>query len=289
MPRQRKKKKQHAGRDSGGIRPFWPGTISFGLVSVPVDLFPASRKAGASFCMLDQDGTPLSRRYECPVHKQPVHPEHIVRGFPVGGDEYVIVRDDELRSLQPRKSRDIDLRQFVDREEIPPLFFERSYFLTPAGDSTKTYRLLAEVMQASGHVGIATFVMRDKEYLVALLAEAGVLRAETIRFSDEIRSPEDVGLPEPSETSSSLVGKFRKAIRRYHGDRLDESDLEDKGDQQLRELVKRKLRDGEEVLDTRDEVDEKDQDADEAPTADFIDVIRRRLRQEDNAEGNSSC
>lgn len=288
MPRQRKRNHQRGGGASGGIRPFWSGTITFGLVSVPVDLFPASRKVGASFRMLDRGGTPLSRRYKCPAHNHPVHPEHIVRGYPVGDDEYIIVRDEELRSLQPRKSRDIDLRQFVDRSEVPPILFERAYYLTPAGDSTKAYRLLAEVMQQTGHAGIATFVMRDKEYLVVILAEAGVLRAETLRFSDEIRSPHNIGLPEPSKVSSSLVSKFRKAIRNQQSESLNESDLEDEADQQLRELVKRKLQRGEDVVDTREETDmeEEEQDADEAPTVDLIETIRRSLRQRDGAADN---
>ncbi len=166
-----------------------------------------------------------------------LHPEHIVRGFPVGEDEYVIVHEDELQSVQPRKTRDIDLRQFVDRGDVPPIFFERAYFLTPAGDSTRAYRLLTEVMQQTDRAGIATFVMRDKEYLVAILADAYVLRAETLRFSDEIRSPQNVGLPERKPGSPQLVADFRKAIRELHRADLDESDLEDKGDQQLRELV----------------------------------------------------
>lgn len=236
--------------------------------------------------MLDNDGTPLSRRYKCSVEGLPVHPEHIVRGFPVGEDEYVIVRDEELRSLQPRKSRDIDLRQFVDRRDVPPIFFERAYFLTPAGDSTKAYRLLTEVMQQSGHAGIATFVMRDKEYLVVILAEAGVLRAETLRFSDEIRSPKDVGLPEPSQASSALVAKFRKAIREHGSETLDESELEDRGDQQLRELVEQKLKRGEDVIDAREEVEEEEQDADEAPAVDLIEMIRRSLRQNGDGDGH---
>ena len=286
MARRTERQKKRAGRYSGGVRPIWSGTITFGLVSVPVHLYPASRSRRASFRMLDQDGTPLSRRYLCPVHEHTVHPEHILRGFPLGDDEYIIVRDDELRSLQPRKSRDIDLRQFINRSEVPPIFFERAYLLTPAGDSTKAYRLLVEVMQQTDRAGVATFVMRDKEYLVAILAEGGVLRAETLRFEDEIRSPKDVGLPAPSKTSASLVSKFRKVIRSREHKRLDESDLTDKTDHQLRKIVERKLRRGKDVVEQREKAADQEQDGEEAPTIDLLETIRRSLRQDPMTNGN---
>src|SRR5690606_22010540 len=99
-------------------------------------------------------------------------------------DHFVVVTDEELEALAPEKSRDIDLRRFVDVGAIAPEMCERAYFLTPAGGSTKAYRLLAAAMERTGRAGIATFVMRGKEYLVAILAENGILRTETLRFAD---------------------------------------------------------------------------------------------------------
>src|SRR5207248_7073669 len=123
-----------------------------------------------------------------------------------------VVTDEELERLAPEKSRDIDLRRFVEAEAIPPMYFERSYFLVPAGGSAKAYRLLAATMEETHRAGIATFVMRGKEYLVAILSENGILRAETLRFSDEIRSPEDVGLPEAPKNAIDKARDFERDI-----------------------------------------------------------------------------
>src|SRR5690606_3909652 len=183
--------------EGGGARSLWSGSITFGLLSLAVDLFPAVRTEALPLKIVDESLRPLTRRYVCPEHEDRfLSRDEIVRGYEIEDGEYVLVTDEELESLAPEKSRAIDLRKFVDVAEIDPMYFKRSYFLTPAEDeANRAYRLLAETMERSGRAGIATFVMRGKEYLVALLAENGVLRAETLRFVDEIRRPEDVGLP----------------------------------------------------------------------------------------------
>ncbi|HEY0671085.1 MAG TPA: Ku protein, partial [Longimicrobiales bacterium] len=168
-------------------RSFWSGTITFGLVSIPVNLFPGVRSQRAALRMLADDGTPLQRRFYCEKQNREVNGDEIVRGYETAKGKYVVVTDDELEALEPKKSRDIDLRRFVPAEDIDPLFFERSYYLAPAGESVKAYRLLAETMEKTGRAGIATFVMRGKEYLVAIVAEDGLLRADTMRFADELR------------------------------------------------------------------------------------------------------
>ena len=144
------------------VRPLWSGTISFGLVSVPVNMYPANRAGGVSLRMLDQDGTPLKRRFYCPRENREIHPEHIIRGYALESGEYVVVRDEELEALEPKKSRDIDLRLFVDAKDIDPMYFERAYFLAPASDSNKAYRLLASTMERLGQAGVSTLVMRGK-------------------------------------------------------------------------------------------------------------------------------
>ena len=240
MPRGRKQKKKLHG--APGPRPFWSGTISFGLVSVPVALYPGSRSVGVSLRMLAPDGTPLARRYYCPEEEIEISPDEIVRGYEVGDGRFVVVEDDELERLAPEKSRDIDLRRFVPRDDLDPRYFDRAYFLVPAGDSTKAYRLLAAVMERSGRAGIATFVMRGKEYLVALLADDGILRAETLRFPAEVRTPEAVGLPEPGKPSAGLVKAMKAAIEALAEDELAEDELADRRTERLRRLGKEKAR-----------------------------------------------
>jgi len=274
--------KEHQERPA--IRPFWSGTITFGLVSVPVYLYPAARRGGMPLRMLDADGTPLSRRYYCPEHDREVPSEQIVRGYETEKDRYVVVEDSDLEALAPRKSRDIDLTRFVRQEQIPPFFFERAYFLAPSGDSTKAYRLLAEVMAKSRRAGVATFVMRDKEYLVAIFAEQGILCAETLRFEDELRTPEDVGLPPPERVKKGDVVELAKLVQRHSRDDLPHEALEDHATQRLRELVEAKRKRGEDVFEAPVPPADEDIDDEEVPAgrqADLLETIRRSLQGSD--------
>jgi DNA end-binding protein Ku len=258
-------------------RAFWSGTISFGLVSIPVNLFPANRSAGVSLRMLAPDGTPLARRYYDPETDREVLYDELVRGFEVEKDQYVVLTDDELEGLAPEKTRDIDLRSFVDRDAIPPLFFERAYFLTPAGQSTKAYRLLAATMERTNRAGIATFVMRTKEYLVAILAENGILRAETLRFHEEIRPPEEIDLPARPELDRKQVQEVEKAIRKLTRKTLDESELEDDYARRLRVLVEEKKKARRGVVAAPAGVVAEDED--EGEVIDLMEVLKRSLRR----------
>ena len=249
------------------VRAFWSGTISFGLVSIPVNLFSATRSGGVSLRMLSPDGTPLSRRYYDPETDREVPRDDLIRGYELEKDEFVLVTDEELDSLAPEKTRDIDLRVFVDRDDIDPVFFERAYFLTPAGNSTKAYRLLAATMEETNRAGIATFVMRTKEYLVAILAENGILRAETLRFADEIRPTEDIGLPEKPKVPSKRVTALRKRIDSLTRKTLDESELEDDYTDRLLALVEEKRKKKKGVVRSSTPAEE------EEGGADFIDLM----------------
>lgn len=242
------------------VRPLWTGTLSFGLVSVPVELYTANRANPVSLRMLDSDGTPLARRYFCPQHKRALDSDEIVRGYEVEDGEFVVVTDDELESAEPEKSGDIDLKLFADVNDIDPLFFERAYFLAPGGKSSKAYRLLAETMEKTGRAGIATFVMRDRQYLVAILAENGILRAETMRFVDEVRSPEEVGLPEKGTAKSAQVQKIEREMSKLTKRALDVAELHDDRAEQLLDLVMRKQAEGRDVVeaDVTAETDDRD-------------------------------
>src|SRR5438128_3102798 len=163
----------------------------------------------------------------------------MVRGFEYEKGKYVIVTDEELERLAPEQSRDIDLRRFVDLESIPPLYFDRSYFLAPSEGSEKAYRLLAETMAKDNLAGIATFVMRGKEYLVAIFPENGILRDETMRFPDEVRSPKEVVLPEEKKVPATTVKKFEKLIGKHSDKHLSLKDLKDEQTERLMKLVEK--------------------------------------------------
>ena len=259
--------------DESPTRPFWSGTITFGLVSVPVNLMAAHRSNRVSLRMVSPEGQPLARRYFTSRDAKPLDWDDIVRGYEIEKDRFVVVDDDELERLAPERSRDIDLRVFVKATDIDPKYFERAYYLTPAGSSTKAYRLLAKVMEDTGRAGIATFVMRAKEYLVAILAEHGILRAETLRFADEIRSLDDIGLPDPVEPKAADVRRIEKAIDALAEDALDRKELVDRSAQRLNELVARKAKSGEDVVTVESSGEEGG-----GRVLDLIEVLNRSLR-----------
>jgi DNA end-binding protein Ku len=250
--RHRRAEREHdeRGESRRGMRPFWSGTLSFGLVSIPVDLYSGTRAGGVALRMLGPEGTPLERHYYCPDDGSEVPNDELVRGYEYEKGEYVEVGDDELSALEPEKSRDIDLRLFVPATAIDPVYFDRSYLLAPAGDSSKAYRLLAEVMQRTGRAGIATFVMREREYLVAITAEDGLLRAETLRFHDEVRSIEGVGLPRAPELDRNDVKRFTELIAKHASERLDADALTDDAAVQLEKLANAKKRSKKDVVAT---------------------------------------
>lgn len=264
------------GASTARARALWSGTLSFGLVNIQVYLFPANRRGGVSLRMLGPGGVPLARRYFCPADGREVRQDEIVRGYEVGPEEYVLVEGEELERLSPEKSREIDLRRFVPAASIPPVHFERAYFLTPAGETTKAYRLLARTMEATGRAGIATFVMRGKEYLVAILAEGGILRAETLRFADEIRTPEDVGLPAPGEVDDHTLRRTARAIESLTAEDLDPEELRDEDARRLEELVRAKRERDEDVVGVPEELEPEEDD--EEP-ADLMKVLKWSLRQ----------
>lgn len=263
-------------------RAFWSGTIAFGLVTVPVDLLPAVRSRRVSLRMLAPDGTPLSRRYWCPRDERLLDPAEIVRGYEVDDGAFVVVADEELDALEPEKSREIDLRRFVPRSSIDPMFYDRAYFLAPAGESTKAYRLLARAMEEADQAGIGTFVMRGKEYLAAILSEGGILRAETLRFAAEIRSPEEVGLEEASDPDTEVADRLAETIDDMTSESLDPSELEDRYSERMEALVREKLAEGEDVVTIPEEARAEETEAVEI--VDLMEVLKRRLRGEDHVE-----
>jgi DNA end-binding protein Ku len=257
------------------IRPFWSGTITFGLVSVPVELFPAQRSGGVPLHMFDENGTPLARRYFTEKTDRELEDDEVVRGYEVSKGKYVVVTDEELETLEPGKTRDIDLKQFVPVEQIDPMLFERAYFLIPGGTSNKAYRLLAQILEEEGRAGIATFVMRDKEYLIAITAEKGILRAETLRFPDEIRTPADVGLKKPKSVPPALVKKYESAIKRAKKGVPTAAELKDRRAEKIFALIKRKEKSKKDVV----QLSESDVDTAAEPNViDIMEVLRRSMK-----------
>jgi len=184
---------------------MWSGSLSFGLVNVPVELRAATQDLDLHFHELhEKDGTRLVRRRYCSCEDVEVPWEEIGHGYELDDGRMLTITDEELASARPKKTRTIDIEAFVERGEIDPIYFDRPYALVPAGEEDGTlraYRLLVEVMTEAGRAALGRIVMHNKEHLAAILVRDDVLCLTTMRFHDEVRSSADVptGGAEPSE------------------------------------------------------------------------------------------
>jgi DNA end-binding protein Ku len=173
-------------------RPVWNGTISFGLVAIPIKLFHAVRKQAVSFNQLD-DRTMARIKYKkvSSVDGEEVPEEHIVKGYEVSKDRYIVVDPDELEPFIPSATRTVEIEEFVDLDEIDPVYYDSAYYVAP-GATPKPYVLLAKAMEESGKVAIARFVMRNKQYTAAIRAEQGRLVMSTLSYADEVIDPVEI-------------------------------------------------------------------------------------------------
>ncbi|MEM7324720.1 MAG: Ku protein, partial [Actinomycetota bacterium] len=178
-------------------RAIWSGAISFGLVSVPVKLFSAVSRKTVRFNQIDSKTNSRVKQKRVNTDGDEVPYEQIVKGYEVTKDSYVIVTEDELAALSPKASRMIDISDFVSEADIDPVFYDSAYYLVPDELARKSYALLAKAMEESGRVAIATFIMRTKQYLVAIRPSDGLLMMSTMVYADELVASDDVpGLEE---------------------------------------------------------------------------------------------
>ena len=172
-------------------RSIWSGAISFGLVNVPVKLYSAVSKKTVRFHQLHEaDGVRIQQKRVCPADGEEVPYDEIVKGYEISPDRYVVITPDELESLEPRKTKTIDIEDFVSLDEIDPLYYDHPYYLLPGQGAQKPYKLLVEAMKESGKVAIARVVIRTKEQLVAIRPVGDVLSMASMNFADEVISPE---------------------------------------------------------------------------------------------------
>src|SRR6476469_8486011 len=173
------------------MRPIWSGTISFGLASVGVRMFPATQSKELRFHFLHKkDFTPIAYEKVRRDDRERVDPDEIVGGFEIEKGRYVPLEDEDLDRLDIELTRSIDIYDFVDLDEIDPVYFRKAYYLLPAEGAEKPYRLLARALEETGKVGIAKVVIRNKQHLAALRPYDGVLLLETMYYADEVRKPE---------------------------------------------------------------------------------------------------
>jgi DNA end-binding protein Ku len=223
-------------------RSIWTGAISFGLVNVPVKLYSAVSKKTVRFHQLhEKDGVRIQQKRVCPADGEEVSYDEIVKGYEITPDQYVVVTPEELEGIEPRKTKTIDIEDFVDLEEIDPIFYDHPYYLLPGTGAAKPYKLLVTAMEEAAKVAIARVVIRQKEQLVAIRPTGDILTMETMNFADEV-VPHDSFDEAPGadvDTNDREVDMARQLIESLAAD-FDPSKYKDTYRERVLELIERK-------------------------------------------------
>jgi len=229
-------------------RPIWSGVISFGLVSIPVGLYTATKEHEVSFHQF-QRGTGDRIRYQRVNERTGKEVEYgeIVKGAEVGDSRYVMIDSDELDAIAPGRSRSLDIHTFVDRTEIDPVYFQKTYYLGPSSpEAAKAYALMRDALADSNRVAIGTLVMRGKEYLTAIRSDQDVLVLETMFFADEVREPkEQLDVPARAKAKPQELAMAMQLIDSMAGNWRPD-DYRDTYTDRVKELISAKKK-GEEV------------------------------------------
>jgi DNA end-binding protein Ku len=254
-------------------RAIWSGAISFGLVNVPVKVYSAvSRKTVRFHQLHDKDATPIRQKRVCPADDEEVPYEHVVKGYEIAKDEYVVISPEELEALDPKKTRSIDINDFVRLDEIDPIYYDSTYYLAPAPGAEKAYALLLQAMSDAGKVAIGRVVIRTKEYLAAIRPSGDVLMMSTMVFGDEVVDPRKLDeLPakdgKPGKREVEMAQRLIESLsvefdpERYHDEYRD----------RVLGLIERKAK-GEEVA-------VRPPERDEEPTPDLMAALEASLAE----------
>lgn len=227
-------------------RVMWKGAISFGLVSIPVGLYPATEEKTLRFNQLhDEDHGRIKYQRYCSKCGEEITFEHIVKGYEYEKDKYVVLEDEDFDAVPVESSRAIDIVQFVDLEEIDPIYFQKSYYLVPEETGVKAYTLLRQAMEADGRVAIAKVAFREKEHLAALRFKGGVFVLETMFWPDEIRATEFDVLDKKVSVRSQEVQMAKSLIDNLTSD-FNPGEFKDEYREALLAIVEKKIA-GEEI------------------------------------------
>src|SRR2546427_202099 len=230
-------------------RPIWSGSISFGLVTVPVKLFSATSPKEVRFHMLhDKDGGRIQQKRVCSIDGEEVSWEHIVKGFEISKGRYVTVTREELEAFNPKATKAIEIEDFVELPQIDPIYYASTYYLVPDRGAAKPYALLREAMKRSNKVGIGRFVLRTKQYLAAVRPLGKALAISTMLYADEVVSQDELeGLPDAHAKPGEREMKMAEQLIESLGAEFDIRKYKDDYRQQVLALLQRKA-EGEEIV-----------------------------------------
>ena len=243
--------------------PVGPGTISFGLVSIPVKLYTAASSSAVSFNLLHAKcGSRIRQQTFCPRCNETVERSALVKGYEFAKDQYVRIEDEELKSLEGEASKAIDIAGFVPLASVDPIYFEKTYYLGPDKGGEKAYRLLADAMTKSERVALAKFVMRGKESLVLIRAAQDGLMLHTMYFADEVRSFAEIDRGQGAKIREGEMDLALKLIDGLSTDAFDATEFTDEYRQRVLDMIQAKV-EGKEIITLTPE----------APKAQVIDLM----------------
>jgi DNA end-binding protein Ku len=223
-------------------RSIWRGAISFGLVNVPVKLYSAVSKKTVRFNQLHAaDGARIQQKRVCSKDGEEVPFEEIVKGYEISPDTYVMIEPEELEALDPKKTRTIDIVDFVDLDEIDPLYYEHPYYLAPDTGAGKAYKLLLAALEETNKVAIARVVIRSKEYLTAIRPAGDVLTMETMLFADELIDPSQIDeLPDEDVRATDREIAMARQLIESQATEFDPTQYRDEYRESVLDLIERK-------------------------------------------------
>lgn len=253
------------------LRPLRNATISFGLVSIPVRFYTATKSEDVHFHLLHEScGTRVQRRWWCPHHETIVEADELIRGYETSKNKYVTFTDDELETLQSGDNRALEITEFLSLEQIDPVFFEKAYFLGPGAGGDKTYKLLAEAMKRQGKVALARWISAGREHLVILRPYEKGLVLHTMYYADEVRDFDAIEQAD-SRVSDKEVHLAEMLIDELTEKKFNPTQYEDEYRARLLERIRAKGR-GKPV------VSEEPEEEKGAEVIDIMEALRRSLQ-----------
>ncbi len=261
-------------------RVLWKGAITFGLVHIPVGLYPASREDKIDFDWLDKRSMdPVGYKRVNKKTGKEIERENIVKGIKQDDGQYVLMTDEEIKSAYPKTTQTIEIESFVDADRIPFVYLEKPYYLEPIGKAEKVYVLLRETLREAGKIGIARVVIATKQHLAALIPAGPALMLNTLRWATEIRPWNELKLPEEGSKAAKLSAGELKMARQLVEDMSGEWQPEDYGDtfkEAVLELVERKIDAGQ--THTVRPVEKLEEGAAPSNVVDLSELLKRSLK-----------
>jgi DNA end-binding protein Ku len=265
------------------MRTIWNGSINFGLVNIPIGLAVAQQRKDTSFRTLHREcGTPIKQKRYCPVHERDVEADELVKGWEFAKGQFVLVEESDLEAVALQRSQSVDIVRFVPTEQVDPIYFDRTYYLAPAGPEAqrRPYVLLLRAMQDAGMAAVGKFVLWGKENLCLIRPLGESLVLETLYFAEDIRPRAEIDeAVEETDVKDPELAMARQLVESLVGD-FDPEDYENEYRNELRAMLEAKLA-GQEIA--------RPEPAPEAPVIDLMDALKQSVAQAQQDKGKPAA